>query len=482
VEFLDGEADLTFLPYDEELSIVAECYDKDPYAAKAEPRNLISKGQTVPFKRKSGKGAGPVTQETIYLMKPSSFAPTLTFGGGELACSGTQTKTFTERWGATGTDLYDGSILVAGGVDEYDSTCTLWSNPDCAKKASSTAELYNPRDGSFTLVGTDGGSLMSQKRAFAAAVRLPSEEIAIFGGIDANGQPTSTVDIYDPFGMSFKPGLEMSHTRTRHTATLISSIEGGYVLLIGGFGTGEATWDVWNPNYGSIAEGQLHESRWSHTASLLTKKEDSAMKRNMVLIAGGEGGGDPGAATVRETIEIFDIDANALDPAPLGLCSNGVSPTAKKTMHAAAFVPKRHFLYVAGGFKDAKHQDPVRDICVWHSSQEKWSGEAGTFMLRNGRGALTATALPGNVVLFAGGIAKEGVAETVEIVFEYLNEKGETVVDIGPGTEFPIPMWSPRWDHGAVLGADNKVLFFGGLTGSTAAPSMLKDTELFNPQ
>jgi hypothetical protein len=491
VDFLDASGFVDGLPFGENLSLVAECYDNDPVSPTPEPNNQQSKGQTVPFKQGSG---GEMGLYNIYLMKPSSFGPTMAFGTDPLSdCGGVQTSPFETRWGATATELFDNTILIAGGVDGHDSTCDDWSDPACVDKAHSTAETYDPSSGTFSLVGTETGALMTQKRAFAAAVRLPTEEVMIFGGVNANGEPTSTVERYDPVGRSFtamESDKEMLATRARFTATLISPDNGGFVLLVGGFGTGDATWEVWTPAVGTIASGQLAESRWNHTASLITSKEDPSVKRDMVVIAGGEGGGDPGAATVRDTLEIFDIGANVLDPLPIALCTNLLekSPSpAPKTMHAAAFVPKRHFLYIAGGFKDSKHAEPVQDICVWHSSQEKWSGEAGTFKLRTGRGALTATSLPGNVVLFAGGLVKEEgalkAAETVEIVFEYVKQdSGDTVVDIGPGDGFQIAMRNPRWDHGAIVGADEKVLFYGGITGTPASFSLVEETELFNPQ
>ncbi len=488
VEFLDASGFVDGLPFDMDISLVAECYDSDPLSATPEPNNLQAKGQTVPFRHRDGDDPDI---STIYLMKPSSFGPTMAFGtDGILACAGTETAPFSTRWGATATELFDSTVLIAGGVDVHDSACGDWSDPTCVSKAHSTATIYDPRNGSFNLVGTEAGALMTQKRAFAAAVRMPTEEVVIFGGVNAKGEPTNTVERYDPVGQSFTPmeaGKEMLATRSRFTATLISSAEAGYVLLIGGYGTGETTWEVWTPAVGTIASGQLAESRWNHTASLSTSKEDPAVKRDMVVIAGGEGDGNPGAATVRDTLEIFDINANQLDPLPVSLCSNTPGSGTKKTMHAAAFVPKRHFLYIAGGFKDAKHAEPVQDICVWHSSQEKWSGEAGTFKLRTGRGGLSATALPGNVVLFAGGLVKEEgalkAAETVEIVFEYMKQDtGETVVDIGPGDGFQIAMRNPRWDHGAIVGADGKVLFYGGISGAPASFSLVEETELFNPQ
>ncbi len=490
VDFDDGSGYVDGLPFNENISLVAECYDSDPLSPTPEPQNLKAKGQTVPFRHRDGDDLGLLD---IYMMLPSSFGPTMSYGL-ELhlpACAGTASSPYAARWGATATELFDSTILIAGGAESSD--CDNWSDPTCVDKAHSTATIYDPRNGTFNPVGTQEGALMSQKRAFAAAVRLPSEQVVIFGGVNAAGEPTSSIDVYDPVEFSFtamEPDKAMFDTRSRFTATLISSAEAGYVLLVGGYGTGETTWEVWTPTLGTVATGQLADSRWNHTATLITSKEDPAVKRDMVVIAGGEGGEKPGAATVRDTVEIFDIDANLLDPLPIALCSNLTpeSPAAApKTMHAAAFVPKRHFLYIAGGFEDAQHLEPVQDICVWHSSQEKWSGEAGTFRLKTGRGALSATALPGNVVLFAGGLIKDsgvlGCAPTVEIVFEYVKpDTGETVVDIGPGEKFPIAMLNPRWDHNAIVGADGKVLFSGGIGCSPTSFSVVEETEVFNPQ
>ena len=473
-----GKAILASLPMDEEISIVAECWDKNPTLAKPEPGNLLAVGQSVPVKRRK---KDPILPLTLYMLRLPSFGPTLHFGG-DVPCAYSQSMPFTERWGAAVIELYDGNILLAGGVDEFDSACTDWADPGCIEKASSTAELYMPYNGEFTLVGSEGTSTMSEKRAFSAIVELPDGRLAIFGGISASGAPTASVDLYDPVAYAFTADVPMANPRAYHTATVINDY--GHVLLVGGFG-GEATWEVWLAGQGPVAEGQLGESRWHHTATLINKEIDSSTKRveGMVVIAGGEGGGEPGAATPRATMEIFDIKALAFEQMLRSLCANEGSgaAAAKKTMHAAAFVPKRHFLYIAGGFRDGKHIEPVKDICVWNSTSETWSGETGTFMLKSERGALTATALPGNVVLFAGGLTKTGVADTVEIVFEYVNADGATVVDIGPA-EYPIPMYYPRWAHGAQRTADGKVLFFGGLTGTPDSPAMVQQTEVFNPQ
>jgi hypothetical protein len=477
-----GFAEMPRLPLGDEIVLVAECLDQD---ATGSPMNVLSRGQSTPVQHDKGEGEETVG---IYMLPVSSFGPTYSPGDLSAGGPGQVTTTTTPRYGAAAVELFDGNILLAGGVKNLKSGCDDWSSPKCIEKSLATCELYNPADGTFSLVESPSGLvLMTEKRAFAAAVELPSGEIAVFGGITENGEATNSVDIYDPIGPGFIAGPPMTDTRAFHTATLISSAGSGFVLLAGGYGTGEETWEVWTPD-GVLATDKLTSSRWRHTATHISKKLDPSA-REVVIIAGGEGGGEPGSTTVRDDMEIFDVAAQMFDPEPVPLCSNQgeTSPApAKKTLHAAAFVPKRHFLYVAGGFSDPKHQSPTKDICVWHTVQEKWSGESGTFLLKKGRGGLTATALPGNVVLLAGGLTKKDqtlqVADTVEIVFEYLNDKGETVVDIGPGDAFPIPMLYPRWDHGAIPTADGKVLFFGGLKGLPTAPTMVEETEAFNPQ
>jgi len=479
-ELFDGS--VPPLPLDTKLSIVVKCYDGTTDLPEPQPiEPALSKGESALLSHAAGEAKEVVA---VYMLPISSFGPTCSPQNAETQ-DGVVTTSFSGRWGATLTELFDGTVLIAGGIDDVIDGCDDWSDPACIVNPFATAEIYNPQDGSFQLVGTGQSALMTQNRAFAAAVRLPSGHVAVFGGLANGGEPTNTVEIYDALGFSFIQGPAMQETRAYHTATLISSLDNGYVLLVGGYGTGEGSWEVWRPDVGVIASGALHESRWRHTSTVITDDIDSSTNRQMVVIAGGEGGGQPGSATVRSTMEIFDIDQSMLDPQSYPLCSNGESG-AKKTMHAAAYVPERHFIYMAGGFSDGKHLSPAKDICVWHSVQEKWLGEAGTFLLKKPRGGLTATALPGNVVLFAGGLTKSAgvllTADTVEIVFEYLNKDGSTVVDIGPSAQFPIPMLYPRWDHNAIETSDGKVLFVGGLIGSPDWPAPADKTELFNPQ
>ena len=470
-----------------EVCVVVQCYQGslNPVNGQEVLDGPRAGGRSCYAGSGSGEDSGALT---VYVLPLTGFGPTWA------PEAGAPTSAFAELWGAAAVNLFDGTVLIAGGADLKDG-CPDWADPNCVDEVVSTAELYNPGSrqvlfptvGEFDLVGTDVSQRMSEQRAFAAAVALPSGDIAIFGGLSGANSPSKTVDIYSPTYRTFTAGPSMEHTRAYHSATLFSSAGDGFVLLVGGLGSGDSTWEVWTPELGTTLSGDLNESRWNHTATLVNKELDEAA-REVVIIAGGEGF-TPGAVKVTDTMEIFDIQNQDFQAQQPQLCSNGSidSPaSARKTLHAAAFVPARHFIYMAGGFSDPEHVNPVRDICVWHTTQEKWQGQAGTFMLKKARGALSATPLPGNVVLFAGGLTKSGgelqTVDTVEIIFEYVNSAGGTVVDIGPDAGFPITMLTSRWNHGTIVGCDGKVLFYGGLGGSPFQALPLQATEVFNPQ
>lgn len=475
-----GEAVIDSLPIDEAVCITAECLPSAP-GNSSQPLDLpISSGQTCPIKHEKGES---VETTTLYMLNSGSFGPTYQPPSPDGSQEGRVTFPYEQRWGAVMTELVDGIVLIAGGVDQVKSDCEDWTDPKCIEKASNAAELYDPANGSFTLVGTAGDTLMSQRRAFAASVELPSGQVAIFGGFTDHGKPTDTVDIYDRYTRTFSPGPPMSVPRGRHTATLISKAGEGFVLLVGGYGPGANSWEVWTISGGTQATGSLAQPRWNHTATRVDPTEAKGA-RDMVVIAGGEAiKGEK--AEVRDSVEIFDIMAQSLDPSPIALCSNDGTKMAKKTMHGAALVPKRNFLYIAGGFEDAEHSRPTRDICVFHTSKETWEAEKGKFLMKLARGALTVTPLPGNLVLLAGGLTRtdKGILNApsfVEVILEYVDSNGNTKVEVGPGEGFPITMIVPRWDHEALLTCDGRVLLIGGLKGSPTSFSVVESSELFN--
>ncbi len=471
--------DAPALPIGGEVRVVVECHAEPGISKNTAP---VSKGRT-PFLQYDPDE--PSQEAWVCMAPPGTFASTCSnpVDPGE-PCPASQPAA--PRYGATLTSLGDGTVLIAGGTDLGEG-CGDWTGlggGGCLAGVNSSAEIYDPALGTFSMLAEDSSGALASPRTFAAGVTLPDGRSAIFGGM-TDAAPLNSVEIYDPVTGTFSVGPPMSETRVYHTATLFSGAQGGLVLLAGGFGSGPATWEIWSPSDGVSVTGYLNEARYHHTATPVLNKVD-LNAREVVLIAGGEN--DDSGGTVLTDLEIFDLNAQAIQSEQPSLCSNQSieSPApAPKTMHAAAFVPQRHFVYIAGGFSDKGHSNPTRDICVWHTTQEKWQGEAGKFMFSQGRAALTATALPGNVVLFAGGLTGTNGNLTppphIDFLFEYLNENGETVVDIGPDNQFAILMHTPRWAHRAILTDDGRVLFVGGLTGSASIPQVVIDSEVFYP-
>src|SRR4029077_11544559 len=88
------------------------------------------------------------------------------------------------RFQHTATLLGDGTVLVAGGYQ------------------GSTAEIYNPATGTFTL--TKGN--LSVERFGHSATLLANGKVLITGGTDfVSGQPVATAELFDPATGLFTP-------------------------------------------------------------------------------------------------------------------------------------------------------------------------------------------------------------------------------------------------------------------------------------
>lgn len=116
----------------------------------------------------------------------------------------------TERVGHTATLLPNGKVLIIGG----------WDN----KGVLTSAELYDPDAGTFTLTGS-----MSVGRGDFTATLLPNGKVLIAGG--ENDRALSSAEIYDPATGKFKPTGNMNARRTMHAAALLPD---GKVLIAGG--------------------------------------------------------------------------------------------------------------------------------------------------------------------------------------------------------------------------------------------------------
>ena len=193
--------------------------------------------------------------------------------------------------GATATRLQDGRTLIVGGIGFSNN-----GGQPAAMKFT-TAELYDPATGQFSLTGS-----MGVGRADQTATLLDDGEVLIAGGDDLSGA-LATAELYDPKAGTFRPTGAMTTARARATATLLSD---GRVLVIGGMGaTDLGSAELYDPGTGKFSPtGSMStlRSAYTYTATLLRDGD--------VLIAGGQGEGTASLATA----ELYDPATGTFGP------------------------------------------------------------------------------------------------------------------------------------------------------------------------
>lgn len=131
---------------------------------------------------------------------------------------------------------------------------------------SDSSELYDPRTGTFGLLGrTNSGGAET-------ATLLINGRVLVTRSVEG----TPSAELYDPLTGAFAPtGAMGDRFRNQHTATLLPE---GAVLIAGGYPFGESL--LFDPVTGMFSPaGNMGVFRRSHTATLLPD--------GSVLIAGG---------------------------------------------------------------------------------------------------------------------------------------------------------------------------------------------------
>ncbi|HTO95309.1 MAG TPA: kelch repeat-containing protein [Bacteroidota bacterium] len=182
-----------------------------------------------------------------------------------------------QRGGHTATLLTGGLVLVAGG----------WN----LMGALSSAELYDPSSGKFTTIGS-----MTMRRGGCTATLLNDGRVLITGG--SSRDVTASAELFDPVRKSFSAAGSMTVPRYSHTATLIRD---GLVLITGGLTRREGTLssaEIFDPGAGTFtAIGDMAAPRAKHGCIELARGD-------VVVVGGTDGTSWRGDLAIVERFEI----------------------------------------------------------------------------------------------------------------------------------------------------------------------------------
>lgn len=269
------------------------------------------------------------------------------------------------RVGHTATLLKDGRVLIAGGSNEIFYLGALRS-----------AEIYDPATGEFTDTGD-----MNTARLGHRAILLPDGKVLVTGGQAGDESKIASAEVYDPVTNSFTRAPDMNSARSDHTMTLLAN---GKVLIAGGASKLNslrrevviATAELYDPATNSFATtGSLSIERYKHSAVLLPDGK--------VLILGGSN-----AMMYRGRYASAEI----YDPASGTFTQTGNMHSSRYKIRDAAAPLKDGKVMVAGGGPRVEIYDPATGI---------FSAVPGD--IGSDRYYSTATLLQNGEVLIAGG-------------------------------------------------------------------------------
>lgn len=234
----------------------------------------------------------------IQAIKDYAGGPLLTaelYNPATAAFSATSAQMIYARNEHTATLLPDGRVLLVAGSGYLFADLLPPPAPPPPSQPLSSAELYDPGSGEFTLVG----SALAQPVYGQSATLLSNGLVLVAGGTTGTAAVADAA-LYDPATDRFMGVQALNTPRARHTATLLTD---GTVLIAGGIdAAGQATnqVEIFRPDSNGFAPIlPMKVARAAHCAVMLPD--------GSVLIAGGYGfDGQPVASA-----EIFNAAVGA---------------------------------------------------------------------------------------------------------------------------------------------------------------------------
>jgi hypothetical protein len=387
---------------------------------------------------------------------PSPSTPKATPSSAPAAGTWTATGSMTiARKLHTATLLPDGKVLVAGGMD---------SNDDASWKALASAELYDPRTGTWSATGS-----MIHPRAWHSATLLPNGLVLVAGGqcpgLYEKGCPAvedpsgamPDVEFYDPKTGSWTATGSMTSPRFEHTATLLAD---GKVLVAGAELAPDAI----------VASTELYDpatGRWTATGDLLTGRWQQfavGLPDGGALVAGGYGPISLAPHRLLNSVELYSPKTGAWRTGPMLLVG--------RAQGGAAVLLRNGSVLIAGGdgggdqmLAAAELYDPV-------------AGSRATGAMSTTRAEFASALMADGKVLAVGGFDVPGTGKLLSSAEIYDPAAG---VWRGAGA-----MGSARFDFSATLLEDGRVLVSGGsaIAAGEVAPgadTVSSSAELYDP-
>ncbi len=357
---------------------------------------------------------------TVFLLPPRAIVPMTDALGVSVAVTG--------RLGGTVTSMSDGGIVLAGGA-------AYAGGPPCSRQAVGSALSSVDRIDVANHKVSELGPLL-EARSLHAAVATSATRLVLLGGRGATGDALASVEwLRTNDGSVSAAKFALSVPRERPCAVRA----GDRIVVAGGEGSSGGTVELWDPGAGPIATTGLSSPRSQPACAAMTDPVDGS---TLVFVVGGDGKPMPGVAEVirvagdqlvwegtvalattatargvvvawpaRQSLLLAGGFAGWDGAAPtatawqFGLYGSATGPlpglTAARGCAGGALIEGGH-LVVAGGMGDSGEPLSIVDVLVLDPP----AGAAATWQakLSSPRADLGAVALPGGVVVFAGGV------------------------------------------------------------------------------